>query len=201
MRTFTLRRVSCLAVAIACSGSDTDAATDSAAAPDTASTAAASTSEPTGVTNTPGSLTAEDINRWELGMMAELTAVKKAGEQLKAAKNINDSSAAILAANDMSTRDAGAAAAGVDGDRYHFIRSTLSAVAGSMSPIEQEMDVSKLPAAAVAELKKGREAEVTRATAELSPQLVEALRPRAAALRKQDLELTAERLRAAGMAR
>lgn len=197
----TLHLAMSVVLATGCSGSANDemsadssaTATDSSAS--TASTATSST--PT----TAASLTAEDIDRWQKGMDGELEAVKKASEQLKAAKNGNDSLTAIASTNDMSTRDAGAQAAGVDGERYQLIRSTLSGVVGQMAPLENEMDVSKLPAAAVAELKKGREESLATATAELSPQLVEALKPRAAALRKQDLALIVERLKAAGMTR
>jgi hypothetical protein len=170
-------------------------------AADTAATSAqpSAAATPAPANNTPASLTAEDIDRWKKGMDAELEAVKKAGADLKAAKTGNDTLSAVMAANDMSTRAAGAKAAGVDDERYQLIRSTLSSVVGQMAPIEQEMDVSKLPATAVAELKKSREAGLAQATAELSPELVEALKPRAAELRKQDLTLTGERLKASGV--
>ena len=200
----TLRYVAsilALTVAAACSGGDSNASDDSAVAQadsaSSAATAAPAPSTPTG----PASLTADDIDRWQKGMDAELEAVKKASDQLTSAKTGNDTLSALMATNDMSTRAAGATAAGVDEERYQLIRSTLSSVVGQMAPIEQEMDVSKLPATAVAELKKSREAGLAQATVDLSPQLVDALRPRAAALRKQDLTLTGERLKAAGMAR
>ena len=192
------------ALSIACSRGDADAnANDSAAQADTAAAPAASSPAPTAsaTPSTPASLTADDIDRWEKGMTAELEAVRKAGEQLKTAKTGNDTLTAMMGANDMSTRDAGASAAGVDPERYQLIRSTLSSVVGQMAPLEQEMNVSSLPASAVAELKKSRDEGLARATAELSPQLVEALKPRAAALRKQDLTLTGERLKASGAAR
>jgi hypothetical protein len=127
--------------------------------------------------------------------------VKKAGADLKAAKTANDTLSAMTAASDMNTQGTGAQAAGVDPERYQLIRTTLSSVVGQMAPLEQEMDVSKLPASAVADLKKSREEGLARLAAELSPQLVEALTPRAAALRKQDLALTAERLKASGIAK
>jgi len=187
-------------VVAACSRSEQADTADSSATADTAASASATPAPaPSPANNTPASLTADDIDRWQKGMDAELEAVKKAGTDLKAAKTSNDSLSAMMAANDMSTRDAGAKAAGVDGERYQLIRTTLSSVVGQMAPIEQEMDVSKLPAASVAEMKKSRDAGLTQATAELSPQLVEALKPRAAALRKQDLTLTAERLKASGI--
>jgi hypothetical protein len=190
------------ALSIACSRGDADA-NDSAAQADTAAAPAASSPAPTAsaTPSPPASLTADDIDRWEKGMAAELEAVRKAGEQLKTAKTGNDTLTAMMGSNEMSTRDAGASAAGVDPERYQLIRSTLSSVVGQMAPLEQEMNVSSLPASAVAELKKSRDEGLARATAELSPQLVEALKPRAAALRKQDLTLTGERLKAAGAAR
>jgi hypothetical protein len=194
-----VRLVAIATVVAACSRSEQADTADSSAA-DTATTAAATPAPtPSPANNTPASLTADDIDRWQKGMDAEIEAVKKAGADLEAAKTNNDTLTAMMAANDMSTRDAGAKAAGVDGERYQLIRTTLSSIVGQMAPIEQEMDVSKLPATAVAELKKSRDAGVAQATAELSPQLVEALKPRAAALRKQDLTLTAERLKASGM--
>ena len=185
----------------ACSRSEQAGTVDSsAAAADT--TASASAAPPAAANpndNTAASLTADDIDRWQKGMDAELEAVKKAGADLAAAKTSSDTMSAMMAANDMSTRAAGAKAAGVDEERYQLIRTTLSSVVGQMAPIELQMDVSKMPAAAVAELKKSREAGLAQATAELSPALVEALKPRAAALRKQDLTLTAERLKASGI--
>jgi hypothetical protein len=176
----------------------TPAASDSAAsAPTTAAAPSASSS----AANTAASLTADDIDRWQKGMDAELEAVKKAGADLAAAKTSNDSLSAIMAANEMGTLAAGAKGAGVDEKRYQLIRTTLSPLVGELAPIEQQMDVSKLPAAAVAQLKKSREASAAQATAGLSPELVEALEPRAAALRKQSMALTGERLKAAGQGR
>jgi len=198
-RTF-VRLVAAASVLAACGRSEQADTTDSAAAADTAaSTSAAPAPSPSAANNTAASLSADDIDRWQKGMDAELEAVKKAGADLKAAKTNNDTLSAMMAANDMSTRAAGAKAAGVDEERYQLIRTTLSSVVGQMAPIELQMDVSKMPATAVAELKKSREAGLAQATAELSPALVEALKPRAAALRKQDLTLTAERLKASGI--
>ena len=199
-RTF-VRLVAAATVVAACSRSEQAGTVDSsAAAADT--TASASAAPPAAANpndNTAASLTADDIDRWQKGMDAKLEAVKKAGADLAAAKTSSDTMSAMMAANDMSTRAAGAKAAGVDEERYQLIRTTLSSVVGQMAPIELQMDVSKMPAAAVAELKKSREAGLAQATAELSPALVEALKPRAAALRKQDLTLTAERLKASGI--
>jgi len=197
-----IRLVVIATVVAACSRAEQADTTDSAAAVDTATSASATPApSPSPANNTPASLTVDDIDRWQKGLDAELEAVKKAGADLKAAKTGNDTLTAMMAANDMSTRAAGAKAAGVDEERYQLIRTTLSSVVGQMAPIEQEMDVSSLPASSVAELKKSREEGLARDTVGLSPQLVEALKPRAAALRKQDLTLTGERLKASGAAR
>jgi hypothetical protein len=200
MRCFPL--VAAAAILAACGKSDqSDNSTTDSAAAETAATTQSPAPAPSASDNTPASLTADDIDRWQKGMEAELEAVKKAGTDLKSAKTGNDTLSAMMAANDMSTRAAGAKAAGVSDERYQLIRNTLSSLVGQMAPIEQEMDVSSLPASSVAELKKSREQGLARDTVGLSPQLVEALKPRAAALRKQDLTLTGERLKASGAAR
>jgi hypothetical protein len=69
-----------------------------------------------------------------------------------------------------------------------------------MSPLEQEMNVSAMPAPMVAEMRKGREEALARVTDGLPPDLVAALRPRAAALRAQQRALVASgsRRRASG---
>lgn len=185
-------------------GKKDDAATDEAATEDTVSqeeSAAdpASTppaAEPAGPSSSAPLATA-DIDRWQRGMEAELKAVREAGAKLKSAKTGNDTVSAMFAANDMSTRDAGAKAAGVDPERYQFIRTTLSSAAGYLAPME--MDTTGMPASMLEEMKKGRESSLARMSTELPPDVMNALRPRAAALRKQDLTLTGERLKASGI--
>jgi hypothetical protein len=177
-----------------------------AAASDSAAAAAPSTTTP--VATTPASnqstdtpLEVADIDRWQRGMHGELEAVHKAGESMRNAKNTNDSTAAMFAANETATVGAGASAAGVSESRYQTIRTTLGALAAELAPIEAEMDVSKMPAAAVDQLKKSREASAAQSAANLPPALVDALKPRAAELRKQSLALLAERMKAAGLAK
>lgn len=196
-----LRLLVIAALSAGCSSGDqTDAAaTDSAAIAD--STATVASAPAPSVESSQAPLAVADIDRWQKGMEAELEAVREAGVQLRNAKTSTDSLNALAATNEMSTRAAGARAAGVDEERYQRIRTTLSPVVGQMAPIEQEMDLSKAPASMVAELKKSRAEGLARVTSELPADLVEALRPRAAELRKQDLTLTAERLKAAGMTR
>lgn len=205
-RALALAMLALASLAAGCGGKDRDASTggDSAATPDTAATAEApatsAAAAPSASENAPVPIGVADIDRWQRGMQGELEAVRKAGESLRSAKTGTDSANAIFAANEMSTRGAGASAAGVDEERYQLIRTTLSPIVAQMSPLELEMNVSQMPASMVEQMKKGRAEALASAVAELPPALVKALEPRAADLRKQDLALVAERLRAAGMA-
>ena len=193
-----------LALLAACGGKDAAEEGDdttAAAREDTSSadpgTVATATPAPAEATSRP--LAPEDIDRWVRGMEAELQAVREAGTKLKSAKTGEDTISAIFGANDMSTRAAGAKAAGVSEERYQFIRTTLSSAVGNLAPLENEMNLSGMPASMVDELKKGRESALVRMSTEVPPAVIEALRPRAAALRKQDLTLTGERLKASGI--
>ena len=141
----------------------------------------------------------DDIERWQRGMEAELQAVREAEAALNQAQNSEDTLNAMMAANDMSTLEAGARAAGVSQDRYQFIRSNLSTAAGYLSPLEQEMDVSQMPPAMVEQFEQNRQTSLERMGDVLPPEVLEALRPRAAELRRQDVALTQARLRAVGM--
>jgi hypothetical protein len=69
-----------------------------------------------------------------------------------------------------------------------------------MAPLEQEMDVSSMPAATIATMRQARDKALATASVGVPPQVLAALRPRAGALRKQALDLAAARLKAAGMA-
>jgi hypothetical protein len=133
-------------------------------------------------------------------MEAELKAVREAGAKLAAAKSGVDSMTAVGATIESATRDAGAAAAGVSPDRYLKIRSTLSELVGQMVPSEMETG-GKMPAAMVEQIKQGREAGLAKQVAELPADLVDAVRPHAEALRRQEMELLAARVQAAGMTR
>ena len=145
------------------------------------------------------SLTVDDIDRWQRGMDAELKAVQDAGMQLHNAKTATDSMNAVLAANETSTRPIGARAAGVTEQQYQLISNTLGSLVANMTPVEQELDASRMSAAAVTMLNQSREKALTSASTGLPPELLEALRPRATTLRKQALTLAGERLKAAGM--
>lgn len=193
----------CAALSVSCGRDESSTAEDTTASAE--ETAAASTeSAPAPMaqeTSAEAPLTVADIDRWQRGMEGELKAVREAGAQRKAAKSSADTLAAMMAANETSTREAGARAAGVNENRYGLIQSKLSSVVRFMVPLEQEMDASKMPASVVTQMKEERAKMLTSMSSGLSPAVIEALRPRAVALRKQELALTGERLKAAGMAR
>lgn len=188
----------------ACGGGDnaevTSGESAAASAALRADSAAAQAPAPATEVSAEASMTVEDIDRWQRGMTAELTAVREAGTKFKAAKSSTDSLSAMMAANETSTRAAGARAAGVEENRYGLIRSTLSSIVRYMTPLEAELDVRQMPADMLASMKQDREQTLARMSAAFSPAVIAALRPRAAQLRKQELALTGERLKAAGMA-
>lgn len=200
VRTLTLAMITLASLAAGCGGKDASDGIDSAVGDTTATAEAPAAATPPASGDAPAPLEVADIDRWQRGMQGELEAVRKAGESLRSAKTGTDSANAIFAANEMSTRGAGATAAGVDEERYQRIRTTLSPIVAQMSPLELEMNVAQMPASMVEQMKKGRAEALASAIAELPPALIKALEPRAADLRRQDLALVAERLRAAGMA-
>ena len=144
-------------------------------------------------------LTVGDIDKWQRGMEAELKAVQEAGVKLKNAKTSQDTLEAMMGANEMNTLEAGAKAAGLDVERYKFVRTNLSAATGALSPIEMEMNTKEMPASMIDEMNKGRAATLERMAVDVPAPVVEALRARAASLRKQDMTLVGERLKASGI--
>jgi len=188
------------AVLVACSKEDS-----SAAASDTAQTVQAADTQamnaavaPQAGTGAGAPLAVADIDRWQKGMEAELAAVKAAGDKMKSASSSKDSLDAMSSAGEMSTLNAGASASGLDPERYKFVRSTLSAAALSLSPMELEM--KDIPPAMIEEFKKNGAAQLERMSADIPSEVVEALRPRATDLRKQHMLLVGERLKASGIA-
>ena len=149
--------------------------------------------------STSAPLSVEDIDRWQRGMEAELQAVQEAEQSFNQAATSDDSLNAMMAANDMSTRSAGARAAGVSEDRYQFIRSTLSSAVKYMTPLEQEMDVSQMPESAIEQFEQSRQTSIDQMSDVLPDDVREALGARATELRRQDLQLTNARLAAVGM--
>jgi hypothetical protein len=167
----------------------TAAAVEESVAPSPATPSAAST------------VSVDDIELWKRGMEAERKAVQDAAAKLAQAKDENEKLEALTASMEMSTIDAAASAAGVDRDRYRRIRNTLSDAVSQLSPIEMEMDVSKMPPEMVEQMKQARASSVSQLEANLPPDVFEALKARAAELREQDKLLVAERLKVATSAR
>jgi hypothetical protein len=155
--------------------------------------------QPAATNPTAAPLTRDDIARWEKGMDGEMQAVKEAGAKLKTARNSEDTLNAMMGVQEMATTEAGAKAAGVDPERYKFIRSNLSAVVGYLTPALGGIDTTMLSAAQRDELRKGNEAQLQRMQQEVPADVVEAIKPRAAELRKKDMELVGARLKGAGM--
>jgi hypothetical protein len=173
------------------------ASSEESAAQDT-SASAAPAAQPTG-NPTAAPLTPADIDRWTKGMDGELRAVREAGTKLKSARTSDDTLNAMMGVQEMATVEAGAKAAGVDPERYKFIRSNLSAVVGYLTPSLGGIDTTSLPQAQRDELRKGNEAQIQRMQQEVPAEVVEAIKPRAVELRKKDMELVAARLKGAGM--
>jgi hypothetical protein len=171
-----------------------DTATDEAAASDTTTPGSSAATDPGQVP-----LTVGDIDRWDKGMAGELEAVHGAAGKLKVAKTADDTVAAMMGVQDMATVGAGAKAAGVDEERYKLIRSNLSAAASYLAPSVGGVDTTMLSAAQRADMKRENEAQLEQMKDVVPAEVVAALTPRAAELRKKDLELTVARLKGAGM--
>jgi hypothetical protein len=188
----------------ACGGKEAandDAASDPAAEEtqndtDTAQSEAAAPAEPANVTSAP--IAVEDIDRWSKGLEGELKAVKDAGAKLKEAKTSEDTLNAMMGAQEMNTVEAGASAAGLELERYRFVRSNLSSAAGYLAPEIGGVDPSTMPAEMREELKKGNETQLAQMADAVPAEVVAALKPRAVEMRKRDLELAGERLKAVG---
>lgn len=132
-------------------------------------------------------------------MEGELKAVNEAAAKLKSAKTSEDTLTAMMGVQEMATAEAGAKAAGLDPERYKFVRSSLSAVVGYLTPQLGGIDTTMLSQAQRDELRQGNEAQIQRMQQEVPADVVAALKPRAEELRKKDLELVGTRLKGAGM--
>jgi hypothetical protein len=174
-----------------------DAASQDTSAADAAAAAAAPAAAPADAGPQP--LTVADIDRWDQGMAAELEAVHAAEAKRKLAKTADDTVAALMAMQDMSTLAAGAQAAGVDAERYNLIRSTFSTAASSLAPSVGGLDTTGLSPDQRAEIRRSNADQLELMKDLVPADVVSALTPRAAALRTKDLELVAARLKGAGM--
>jgi hypothetical protein len=189
----------------ACGKKDADDAADTTAQEDTAAAAAAETAsaqqqqaaaQPQNAATAP--LSVADIDRWKKGMDAELKAVKDASAKVRSARTGTDTLQAMSDAMETSTREVGAKAAGVDPERYGFIRSTFEATVGQLTPPEQEgMDTASFTKEMRDQFRQGREAALQRVAPSLEAGVIDALKPRAVELRKQSMTLAFSRVAAA----
>ncbi len=178
------RRLACTiflaaAVVFGCGKKADTSAANSNAAPifeEVASPASTSNADPPSGNPIAAPLTKDDIGRWEKGLAGEMMAVQE-----------------------MTTMAAGAQAAGIDQERYQFVRGNLSAVVGYLTPQLGGIDPTMLTPAQRDEMRKGNEAQLQRMQESVPADVVEALKPRAVELRKKDLELVGARLKSAGM--
>jgi hypothetical protein len=195
-----LRLLTVLFLAGCGGGPGKDEAHDEAVA-DAAGDAPASALDAAGQSGSPSSapLSVEDIERWEKGMAAELAAVQEAGTKLKSAKTGEDTLSALTGVQEMTTTPVGARAAGVDEERYSVVRSDLSAATAYLTPYLGGIDTTMLSPAQREEMRQMNAAQLKQMEGRVPAEVVEALKPKAEALRKKDLELTGARLKGAGM--
>jgi type IV secretory pathway TrbL component len=197
-----LQAVACLlALALAsCGGKkDTERETNAAdSAGEVAETSSVSTPDVEASAGNTASapVTRGDIDAWEKGVAGELKAVQQAGAKLKTARTGEDTLNAMMGVQEMNTISAGAQASGLDQERYKFVRSNLSAVVGYLTPA---LDTTMLSQAQRDELRQNNDNQLQQMQQDVPADVVEALRPRAAELRKKDLELTGARLKGAGL--
>ena len=195
-----LRLLTVLLLAGCGGGPGKDEAHDEAVA-DAAGDAPASALDAAGQSGSPSSapLSVEDIERWEKGMAAELAAVQEAGTKLKSAKTGEDTLSALTGVQEMTTTPAGARAAGVDEERYSMVRSDLSAATAYLTPYLGGIDTTMLSPAQREEMRQMNAAQLKQMEGRVPAEVIEALKPKAEALRKKDLELTGARFKGAGM--
>ena len=176
---------------------DASAETSSEEAPASNEDAATSTQPAENPVRAP--LTSADIDRWDKGMAGELKAIQDAAQKIKTARSGADTLNAMMGVQEMATIGAGAQAAGLEQERYKFVRSNLSAVVAYLTPSQGGIDTTLLSQAQRDEMRQMNEAQIQRMQQEVPAEVVEALKPRAVELRKKDLELVAARLKGAGM--
>lgn len=182
-------------------GSDTSSAdSETQAVIESTEAVPASQAQPASSTN-PISvpLTKADIERWEKGMAGEMKAINEAGAKMKAARSGEDTLTAMMGVQETATSAAGAKAAGMEEERYKFVRSNLSAVVGYLTPSLGGIDTTVLSQAQRDELRQMNEARIQQMQQDVPADVVEALRPRAVELRKKDWEVIGARLKGAGM--
>ena len=186
---------------VACGAGDSDGEGDvpPAGAPAEGEAAPAAEAQPDTAGSGTAPVTVGDIDAWQKGMAAELQAVRDAGAKMKEAKTNADSLAALMAVQESATQEAGARASGLGLQRYKFVRSELSAAVSYLTPHLGGIDTTTLTPEMRTELRESNQQQLEQMEERVPPEVVEALRPRADELRKQNLELVGARLRSAGI--
>ncbi len=104
-----------------------------------------------------------------------------------------------MGVQEMTTTPVGARAAGLDPERYNMVRSNLGAAVGYLTPHLGGVDTTLLSAAQREEMRRMNAAQLKQLESTVPAEVIEALKPKAEALRKQELELAGARLKGAGM--
>ena len=99
----------------------------------------------------------------------------------------------------MATIPAGARAAGMDEQRYKTVRSNLSAAVAYLTPHLGGIDTTLLSPEQRDEMRRMNAAQLDQLKGAVPAEVVEALKPKAEALRKRELELAGARLKGAGI--
>jgi len=144
-------------------------------------------------------LAVADIERWEKGMAAELSAVQAAGAKLGTARSGEDTLSALMGVQEMTTTPVGARAAGLDLDRYKAVRSNLAAAVSYLTPHLGGIDTTMLSPAQREEMRRMNAAQLEGLKDVVPADVIEALKPSAEALRKKEMELAGARMKGAGI--
>jgi hypothetical protein len=126
-------------------------------------------------------------------MAAEMEAVKAKAAKLKTARTNEEKMSLMMELNEQTTAPIGAKAAGLEGSRYEFVRAKLSDAVKMLAPFEFGTETTQMPEETEG-MRTEREAWFKQMAWALPPDVVKALKPRAAELRKQEWRLVAARV-------
>ena len=92
-----------------------------------------------------------------------------------------------------------AVAAGMDPERYQTVRSNLGAAVAYLTPQLGGIDTTMLSPTQREEMRRMNAAQLKQLEGTVPAEVIEALKPRAEALRKLEIELAGARMKGAGM--